>query len=272
MEDFMLKYKLICLAFVLALLTGCQSAKVDQKEAPQQENSTQKEDNSKSEEKKPSNNEDKNQSKPVDLSFFDNAVFVGDSVTLKLKLFVINQRKTDANFLGEANFLVAGSLGWANLLWEISEKSVHPAYNGQKMLVEDAIAEMGAKKAMFMLGENDIGLYGVEKTIENAKKLLDKVKQKSPDIKIYIQSVTPMVKERQLKDLNNPNIEKFNVQLRQFCEINGYAYWDVAAIFKDADGALSREDCSDPDGLGIHFTDAACKKWVKGLEKCASET
>ncbi|MDR1253855.1 MAG: GDSL-type esterase/lipase family protein [Oscillospiraceae bacterium] len=265
----MIKYKLICLAFILVFLTGCQTVKVDQKEAAPQENSIKENEPQTKDAPSSSDNDDKNQSKTGNLS---NAVIIGDSIALKFKLFATDKQKGDPNYLDLVKFLVAGSLGWANSLWPVSDKSVHPTYNGQKMLIEDAISQMGAKKAIFMLGMNDIGLYGIDKTIENAEKLLANVKQKSPDIKIYLQSVTPMVETRQLKDLNNTNITKFNARLAQLCQENSWVYCDIAPIFTNANGALSPEYCSDPNGLGIHLTDAGCENWAKYWLERSSET
>ena len=38
----------------------------------------------------------------VEDSYFDDAVFIGDSVSLKLKNYVIEKRQTTADFLGKA--------------------------------------------------------------------------------------------------------------------------------------------------------------------------
>ena len=45
----------------------------------------------------------------VPYTFFDDTVFVGDSVSLKLNLYVSAQRKTDSTFMGTAQFLTPGS-------------------------------------------------------------------------------------------------------------------------------------------------------------------
>ena len=205
---------------------------------------------------------------PVDSSYFDDAVFVGDSVTLKLKYYVMNQRKSDSDYLGKAEFLCSGSLGSANALWEVSDESVHPLYDGKKMLIEDAVAQLKAKKVYIMLGVNDIGLYGVEQSIQNFDTLCQNILKQSPEAQIFAQSVTPMVKGKELKDLNNKNIETYDKKLKELCAEQGYHFIDVASVMRDKDGYLPLEYCSDPSGansLGIHFTDAACQKWVDYL-------
>ena len=54
-------------------------------------------------------------------------------------------------YFGEGQFLTSGSLGSGNALWEVSDKSVHPAFQGEKMLLEESVPLTGAKKIYMML-------------------------------------------------------------------------------------------------------------------------
>lgn len=203
------------------------------------------------------------ESEKVGASYFDNVAFVGDSVSLKLSYYAASTGK-----LGNAQFFTAGSLGCANALWEVSDESVHPSFQGTKMLVEDCIANSGASTLYIMLGMNDIGLYGIDDTIENYKTLLGKITAKSPQIKVVVQSMTPMTSTSTIlgQSLNNENIKIYNSRLSQMCSENGWAFVDVASVMYDAQGAnLNRDFCSDPDGLGVHFTEAGCEKWIEYL-------
>lgn len=194
--------------------------------------------------------------------FFDDAVFIGDSVSLKLKYYAMKQRKAGFDTLGQAQFLVSGSLGSGNALKPVTSDSVHPTYQGQKMPLEDAVIKSGANKIFIMLGMNDVGLYGVDKSIANLDTLIDKIQSLSPNTSIYLQSVTPMLKGKELKQLNNVTISEYNAALLSYCDSNGYTYLDIATIMMDADGSLIPEFCSDPESMGIHFTDLACAVWV----------
>ena len=89
----------------------------------------------------------------------------------------------------------------------------------------------------------------------------------SPDVEIYIQSVTPMLENMQLKDLNNKSIDEFNIKLKAEAEKLGYKYLDVASVMKDEKGNLIPEYCSDPEAMGIHFSDDGCKVWVEYLKQ-----
>ncbi len=207
------------------------------------------------------------ESSPVEPSFFDDAVFIGDSVSLKLQLYIQAQKQQNNYPLGQAQFLTAGSLGSGNALWEVSDKSVHPTYQGTKMLLEDAVAASGAQKVYIMLGMNDVGLYGIDQSVDNMQTLLKNIQAKSPNAVFYVQSATPMVDGRQQEDLNNANLTAYNEKLAAMCATNGYNYIDVASVLTDETGGLIREYCSDPDDMGIHFTDTGCQVWIDYLAK-----
>ena len=162
---------------------------------------------------------------PVDASWFDDAVFIGDSVTLKLSYYC-----EDHDDLGKAEFLCAGSLGYTNALWDLDhEDNVHPTYNGEKVTVDEGAKQLGAKKIFIMLGMNDIGLYGIDGATSSMIELTDKIASKCPDAVIYIESVTPMVAGNSLGDLNNENIYKFD----ENTVINVFSSWIYWVTDKD---------------------------------------
>ena len=206
------------------------------------------------------------ESEAVDDSYFNDAVFIGDSISLKLYYYVLAQRQTNPNFLGNAEFLTASSLGASNALWEVSDESVHPVYQGNKLPVEDAVALTGKKKVYLMLGINDITNYDIDTCIENYQILIDLIKEKSPGCQIYIQSVTPKIRTAQ-DGVSNEKIFEYNLRLVQMCMEEGYEYVDVAHVLRDEEGYLPDNYCSDPDSMGMHFTDKACNAWISYLRK-----
>ena len=198
----------------------------------------------------------------ADWTWFDDAVMIGDSVSLKLKNFVVQQRQAFPEYFGGGQFLASGSLGSANALWEVDDKSVHPSFQGEKMRLEESIPLTGAKKVYMMLGVNDIAVYGIDGAIENYGKLLDSILASVPDVEFYIQSATPICEGAEVGELNNANLEIYNEKLKAMCEAREIHFVDVAAVLRGEDGYLPREYCSDPDGMGIHLTDVACQLWL----------
>ncbi len=204
---------------------------------------------------------------PVEPTVFDDAVIIGDSVTLKLSLYVSNQKNKGNYPLGKATFLCSGSLGYTNALWSLNHKdNVHPRYNGVKYRIPDGVKATDAKKVFIMLGMNDFMLYGFDGTIESAESLISEILQKSPDAKIYVQSVTPIIASKEGGSKTNANVRKLNTMLRSMCNEHGWTYLDVASVMIDGNGALKPSYCGDPETMGIHFTDAACEAWIEYLK------
>lgn len=203
---------------------------------------------------------------PKSADWFDNAVFVGDSVTLKLSYYCASHPEA----LGAAEFFCAGSLGYTNALWDIDDpEAVHPYYQGETHLTEDCAVLTGKDNVFIMLGMNDIGLYGTQGAMDSCKELIGRILKKSPDVHIYIQSVTPMIKSAQLETFNNKLVKEFDDMLKSYCEQNHYKYLDVFSALADKDGNLPDNLCSDPDSMGLHFNDTSCQMWADYLQKNA---
>jgi len=204
----------------------------------------------------------------VDDSYFNDAVFIGDSISYGFELYVTEKRANGETVLGEAQFLTSGSLSYGNSLWDVSDESVHPTYNGEKMKLEDAIAQIKPGKIFILLGTNDVALYGVEQTIANADTEISRMLEASPGAEIFIMSTTPKYSPAESNvdgALNNADIDALNVAMRQFAVEKGYNFMNIAPLFKDETGGLAADYCSDKEGMGIHFTSAAYDIWLDFL-------
>lgn len=190
--------------------------------------------------------------------YFDDAVFVGDSVSLMLSYYA-----ADTGALGDAQFLVRGSYSVAHAL----NGTMLMTYRGQQLSLPDAIAATGAKKVFFMLGMNDIGLHGIDATLENWATLLWAVRKVCPDVEITIQSMTPIFTGGEKGKLTNPNVDDYNARLKAFAEEQGCGWLDVASFLKDASGGLAESYCS--DGY-VHLTRDGAAVWVDVLKAAVS--
>lgn len=202
------------------------------------------------------------ESAPVDLSWFDNAVIVGDSVTVALQMYCASTRA-----LGNAAFLSAGSLSALNNnVMAVGPKSVHPTYKGVKMKIEDGVAASGAKNVYIMLGMNNL-YVGVDGACEDMVELIENIKAKSPDVNILIESMTPVAQGGSVLDqgLTNEKINQYNQAMQKLCQENRWYYIDVSSQFRDEGGWLKRDYCGDLPGMGIHFTFAGTKVWTDYL-------
>lgn len=204
----------------------------------------------------------------ADDSYFDNAVFIGDSISYGLELYVMGRRAAGETVLGGGTFLTSGSLSYGNSLWEVSDQSVHPTYNGEKMKLEDAVAQIKPGKIYILLGTNDVALYGVEQTVINADTEISRMLEASPGAEIFILSTTPKyspVESGTDGELKNSDIDALNTAMKQFAIDKGYNFLNIAPLFKDETGGLAADYCSDKEGMGIHFTNAAYDIWIDFL-------
>lgn len=207
---------------------------------------------------------------PKDAAWFNDAVFIGDSVTKMLDIYC----SSNPEALGEATFICGGSLGFANAQWELDrEGNVHPEYKGQPIQAETAAEVTGATKVFIMLGMNDIGIYGADGAIEECKKFTQKLLSHSPDVKLYFQSVTPKMTSHEDEVIYNDLIKDFDTKLKAFCDEKGYKYLDIYNAVCDENGALPEKYCGDPDpspdGMGMHFNTAASEVWINYLKNNA---
>lgn len=189
---------------------------------------------------------------------FENAAFIGDSVTLKLR----NYNMT-TNDMGDVLFLCQGSYSVAHAV----NNTMYLSYRGEDMTPQDALKASGVDKVYILLGMNDIALHGIDTTIENWGKLVTNIRSTCPDIAIYIQSGTPIHKDGEVGSLTNENMDAYNVKLEQFAKENDCYYLDIATQYKNASNGLATAYCSDEF---VHFTDLACKMWIEKLLELAA--
>ncbi len=190
----------------------------------------------------------------VDSAFFDDAAFVGDSISLKLSNYA-----EESGALGSATFLVRGSYGVGNEI----EADYHIIYQGEEMVIEKALSLCGAKKVFIMLGMNDIALYGVDRTIENWGKMIDNIRAVCPEIQIYIQSMTPVWTGGEKGGLNNDRVDSYNESLAAFAQASECGFIDVAPYMKDSTGGLATVYCSDSY---VHLSTEGAKAWIAVLK------
>ena len=197
---------------------------------------------------------------PGPVSFFDQTVFIGDSISVTLESYC-----TASGALGKAQFLCAGSMSPTNMLTgQILPE--YPKGSGNKPAIEESVAASGAKVCYVMLGMDNIG-YGLEKSTGDYVKILNNIAARNPDVQIVIQSVTPMTANSKStsEKLNNDAINAFNQRMMEICQENRWYFVNVSERFKDANGFLIEDFCSDKSSMGMHFTYDGAKVWVEYL-------
>lgn len=189
--------------------------------------------------------------------FYSDAAFIGDSVSMMLR-----NRSSATGDLPGALFLVRGSYSVGHAV----NGTMLLTYQGAEMSPEDALAASGVKKVFIMLGMNDLNIYGVDGTIQNWGTLISRIRDKCPNIQIYIQSMSPVWTGKESGRLNNSTIDYYNTLLQSFAASNGCYFINVAPYLKDSTNGLATSYCSDSF---VHLTYAGADAWIKVLKNFA---
>lgn len=175
-------------------------------------------------------------------AYFADSVFVGDSIMLGFRNYCMKQKDS---YLNDIQFLAAGSFSVTNSLWNVTEKSVHPVYQGKKRQIWESISMMDVKRVFLFFGMNDLNVSGLEGTCEKYKQLISNIKEKSPDVEIHLISMTYTLKGAGKGKLKNDIIREFNVLLQDMAKENGWGFMDMATPLSDENGDLAANYCSD---------------------------
>lgn len=120
------------------------------------------------------------------------------------------------------------------------------------------------RKAVFVFGENELGWPYPKNFIAQYKKVIEKVRELNPGVKVFVQGIFPVSAESSAKNTNgvtNENVRVFNEYLQQMCTEIDAVFMPVSAAFFDDTGAL-------PEGVahdGVHFGYDYCKIWAGDL-------
>ena len=195
------------------------------------------------------------QSQMRETAYFDDAVFVGDSITTGIDLYS-----------SLTNTSVVASTG-INLETVLTAETVRNTA-GEKVTIPKAVKELKPKKIYIMLGTNGIDWMSVESMIEQYQKFFDTLKKDNADAIFYIQSIPPVTREKESKSngLNLKKINEFNAKLLKLAEKNKAYFVDVHSALASEDGYLSPEISTD----GVHFNSSVYTTWIEYVRRHTS--
>ena len=175
---------------------------------------------------------------PVDADYFDDAVFIGDSI--------INGLKLNSAIVRSSTWLVNDNMTVAS-----AETDTIELDDGTTTKLLDALDAEQYGKVYIMLGVNDL-TAPADEWAGQYEELLADIAEKQPDAVIYLMGVMPVSRiAAQGKDHLSPaSIVSHNQALFKVLWNNGYYYLDTYGQFADAEGYLASEDNTD----GIHLT------------------
>ena len=188
----------------------------------------------------------------VDLSYFDDALFIGDSRVAGLAM----NSGTNATFYAVTSFQ----------LYRYKTFKVVQTPSG-KVPIFDAMPYDKFTKIYIKVGLNELGSVTDEPFFDAYTSLINDLRVMQPRAIIYIQAILPVtqVKSQTDKVHCNENIKKRNENLKSFAELMKCYYVDVGPYFADETGALKAETTAD----GIHMYSKYMPMWIDALRKQA---
>lgn len=185
--------------------------------------------------------------KPVvctaDLSYFDDALFIGDSRTVGLHEY---------GNLGNAEVVADSGMN----VYKIFEKEFVTVSGGKKQL-ETILQERQFGKVYLMLGINELG-YDFDRTVSRYADLLAEIRKLQPEALIFLEANLHITgaKSEDSPIYTNENINRFNQAVEQMADGQSVFYLDVNELFDDEDGNLAEMYTVDhAHVLGKYYTD-----------------
>ena len=111
--------------------------------------------------------------------------------------------------------------------------------------IENRVFKYNPDKIFILTGTNDIAFSGLdnEEIKNNIEKLIDEIKTKLPDAKIYLQSIYPVndnVDKEIVSIRTNDNIKKLNTKIKKICSKDKCTYINMHDKLTNKDGYLKR--------------------------------
>lgn len=185
----------------------------------------------------------------VEDSYFDDAVFIGNSI-VGLQML--------AGSIQNATYYCKASL-------QVESYFTEPIniQNGQKAPLPEALQLYQYKKAYLMLGVNEMSWPNWDAVIDLFDQVIKNIKETQPDAIIYVQSVLPveMALDRAGYIPNNKLVQKINAAILELCEENEVWFLNVAESIYDHEGALPADSTKD----GTHFGGDIIALWDEYL-------
>ena len=188
----------------------------------------------------------------VDLSYFDDALFIGDSRVAGLAM----NSGTNATFYAVTSFQ----------LYRYKTFKVVQTPSG-KVPIFDAMPYDKFTKIYIKVGLNELGSVTDEPFLDAYTSLINDLRVMQPRAIIYIQAILPVTQVKSQTDRVhcNENIKKRNENLKSFAELMKCYYVDVGPYFADETGALKADTTAD----GIHMYSKYMPMWIDALRKQA---
>ena len=192
----------------------------------------------------------------VDISYFDDALFLGDSLADGFKVYNSSLALKDS----KAGYLTQKSTSPRTFL----QPGVKVDAGAGPVDVWAVIQQRQPGKMYLTMGTNALMGMTPEEFVDSYRQLIDKIRRTSPDTQIYVTTVTPVTawKSQSEPRLSFERIYRSNQLIAQMCHEKGLALINLYDVLKSSSGYL-REDIAAGDGY--HLTPSGYREWLDYL-------
>lgn len=191
-----------------------------------------------------------------DKDFFEDDLFIGDSISTGYSLY---------GFFPDRNVFAKVGLNPSTVL----TKNVSTCYG--EISIGDMISYTMPKRAYIMLGSNGIQWLSIDNMIKCTQTLIDTIHSVCEDTEIVIIGVTPVTPgyDSTVPDVNvMDKINVYNASLSKLCRDNGMLFVDSGAVLKNSEGYF---DTAYAEKDGLHFKASAYKVLLSKIESDVRE-
>ncbi len=199
-------------------------------------------------------------SESVGMDYFNDCLFIGDSVSMGLATYQIIDTKSVYATLGMNISSV--------LTYTMPEKGANgddPSIYYKGMTVVEALASSNAKNVYIMLGSNGISWLSNDFMTTKYTELIQNVRDTLPQSKVYVISIPPVATVRENMSQSdgrvlNSAVDEYNSELLKMANDLGVYFVDLNTALKNNEGKLS-DEMSAKDGL--HFNPTTYDKMLE---------
>lgn len=201
-------------------------------------------------------------------SYYNDTVFIGDSLTYMLHHYVLRLRRENPGLLGEAQFMGTSAMS-ARLACQVDKAPGKICFlvKGQPVTVTEGINALDAKKAFIMLGLNDFGSKNSDAVEPHFVTLLEAIHEQCPDVQIVVQGLLPVGVELCSRyGISSREWNDYNQTLQKVCREHDAEFFSFANLLMDDNGYL-RSDL----GGDYHLSYAGADIWIRSLQLYAAQ-
>lgn len=179
----------------------------------------------------------------ADISYFDDALFIGDSRTVGLYEY---------GGLGNAEVFAHSGMSIYKVFKEEFELR-----SGEMVMLGEILHKRQFGKIYIMLGINELG-YDFDQTVERFGEAIVRIQEAQPGATIFIQANLHITDEKaeQSDIFNNENIDRYNQAISELADGKTIFYLDANTLYDDENGCLSKEFTTDHAHiLGKYYVD-----------------